>query len=470
MADPSSAPKSWRTRWTDALTNAQVWLRRAERDIRRKLTWGRIYRATSYSRSALWIVPFFAIVLVVIMVPIIRLVDGWVDGNVFGLGPKGAESLYQTVVTLTLSFVVFTFGSLLVAIQIAGGQLTPRIIATTLLRDNVVRYTVGLFVFTLMFSIMALNRLDGTTPGLVAFLDGILGIACVVAFLFLIDYSARLLRPVSILAFVGNQSLDVIKTVYPDPVSDEDDNPNPPAAPPQSPRRVVPNGNRSQIALAVDIDTLMREARRTRGIIEFAPQVGDFVSAGEPLFILYGGAVDADDQRLLTSVALGPERTMEQDPLFGFRILVDIALKALSPAINDPTTAVCAIDQIHRLLRLVGKRRLGREVIQDGLGQARVIYRTPNWEDFVHISCNEIRFCGANNTQIARRLRALLENLMTTLPAHRTKALSDELDRLDQMLKTFFPIPADLALARMADSQGLGGSSGSRHQPGADGL
>jgi uncharacterized membrane protein len=150
--------------------------------------------------------------------------------------------------------------------------------------------------------------------------------------------------------------------------------------------------------------------------------------------------------------------------LFAFRILVDIALKALSPAINDPTTAVCAIDQTHRLLRLVGKRRLGKEVIQDGLGQPRVIYRTPNWEDFVHISCNEIRFCGANNTQIARRLRAMLENLMATLPAHRVKALSDERDRLDVMLKTLYPIPADLELASIADSQGLGGSSGSRHR------
>jgi len=72
------------------------------------------------------------------------------------------------VITLTLSFLVFTFGSMLVAIQVAGGQLTPLIIATTLLRDNVVRYTVGLFVFTLMFATMALNRTDSEAHGLVA--------------------------------------------------------------------------------------------------------------------------------------------------------------------------------------------------------------------------------------------------------------------------------------------------------------
>ena len=465
MPDASApAPGSLRTAWTGALTSIRQQWGRAKRDFHRKVTWGRVYRATSYARSALWIVPFVAIVMVVILVPLIRVIDAAVDGNVFGLATSGAQALYQTVITLTLSFLVFTFGSLLVAIQIAGGQLTPRIIATTLLRDNVVRYTVGLFVFSLMFSIMALNRVDGTPPGLVAFLVGILGLACVVAFLFLIDYSARLLRPVSILARVGDEGIQVIKSAYPDFVAEEDDDPSPAPALPESPRRVVLNEGSSQIALAVDLETLMREARRTRGVIEFAPQIGDFVSNGEPLFILYGGATDASDQRLRHTVALGPERTMEQDPLFGFRILVDIALKALSPAINDPTTAVCAIDQVHRLLRAVGKRRLRGEVMRDGLGQPRVIYRTPNWEDFVHISCNEIRFCGANNTQIARRLRAMMENLIATLPPHRRSALEEERDRLDQALKAYYPIPADLALASIPDSQGLGGSTAARRR------
>ena len=90
---------------------------------------------------------------------------------------------------------------------------------------------------------------------------------------------------------------------------------------------------------------------------------------------------------------------------FAFRILVDIALKALSAAINDPTTAVLAIDQLHRLLRMVGKRSLAREEILDRSGRVRVILRTPNWEDFVHISFREIRQCGAGRTS-PRRYRS----------------------------------------------------------------
>ena len=100
-------------------------------------------------------------------------------------------------------------------------------------------------------------------------------------------------------------------------------------------------------------------------MVEVVPQVGDFVAADVPLFGLYGGAAAIGDANLRVTVAMGPERTLEQDPMFAFRILVDIALKALSAAINDPTTAVLAIDQIHRLLRFLGKHQLRGEVICD---------------------------------------------------------------------------------------------------------
>jgi uncharacterized membrane protein len=245
-------------------------------------------------------------------------------------------------------------------------------------------------------------------------------------------------------------------------VGDEGDDASRVANLAESPRRVVGHVGRSEIVVAVDLDALMREARRTRGTVEFVPRVGDFLATDEPLFVLYGGATAIDDQKLRDSVALGPERTMEQDPLFSFRILADIGLKALSPAINDPTTGVLAIDQIHRLLRSVGRRRLRGEVLADGLGNPRVIYRTPNWEDFVHIACTEIRHSGAHNVQVARRLRALLENLIESLPSHRHQPLKDELGRLDQAIQTAYALSADLALANVPDPQGLGGSAGPR--------
>jgi uncharacterized membrane protein len=429
-----------------------------------RLGWNQVYRALSYLRSALWVVPIIAVLLAMVVMQLLHLLDRFVTWDLTGLAVAGAHTLFQSIITLTLSFVVFTFGSLLVAIQIASGQLTPRIIATTLLRDRVIKYTVGLNMFTLLFAIVALNRTVDSVPQLVTVVAGLLGIACVTSFLFLIDYAARLLRPVRLVALVCDQGLEVIRSVYPeDETEGGGGGGSATVARHGPPDRVVPHAGRSQVVLAVDIEALVLEARRLDGVIEFVPQVGDFVAADEPLFNLYGGAARVDDAALRAAVAFGTERTMEQDPMFAFRILVDIALKALSPAINDPTTAVLAMDQVHRLLRVVGRRHLHDEGVRDAAGCIRVILRTPNWEDFVHIACNEIRACGAGSIQIPRRQRAMLQNLIRTLPAQRHAALREQLDLLDRTLPDYYKLPEDLALARIPDSQGLGGaSSGSR--------
>ncbi len=142
-----------------------------------------------------------------------------------------------------------------------------------------------------------------------------------------------------------------------------------------------------------------------------------------------------------------------------FRIVIDVALKALSPAINDPTTAVLAIDQLHRMLRSVGRRNLRTDEILGSTGQLRLIFRTPNWDDFVQLAFTEIRACGANNLQIVRRLRAMIVNLKETLPSHRQDELQQQLSLLDREVERLFRYPEELALASIPDSQGLGGHS-----------
>jgi uncharacterized membrane protein len=354
---------------------------------------------------------------------------------------------------------VFTFGSLLVAIQVASAQLTPRIIATTLLRNDVVRYTVGLFIFTFLFALGAQDRINTTVNEVAVLTAAILGVACFAAFFYLIDYAARLLRPISILARVANDGLAVIASVYPDPSVGLDTTESQQHKFGQ-PDRVIRHEGTSQIVLAVNRELLAAEATEADGIIEFIPQVGDFVAADEPLFNLFGGARDTDEAFLRAAVAFGSERTMEQDPTFAVRIVVDIALRALSPAINDPTTAVLAIDQLQRLLRMAGSRHLRTDENLDKAGRLRVIFRTPNWEDFVHLAFSEIRRCGSNNLQIVRRLRAMIEILTQTLPRHRHAALLREQKLLDREIDKNFTHPEELALARIADTQGLGGHSG----------
>jgi uncharacterized membrane protein len=369
-----------------------------------------------------------------------------------GFTQTGARALLEAFATITLSFVVFTFGSLLIAIQVASAQLTPRLIATTLLRNRVVKYTVGLFIFTLMFALSAQNLMDKEVHQLVMLLAMVLGIFSFAAFFHLIDYASRLLRPVSLLAHVGAAGIAVTESIYPQAGHGAEEGESINLGPPGG---VI----RHQGASAI-LEALKAQAERSKGVVEFVPQIGDFVATDDPLFNLYSGASSLDEHSLSARVAFGSERAMDQDPTFAFRIVVDVALKALSPAINDPTTAVLAMDQLHRMLRTVGKRHLRTDELLDGSGQIRVIFRTPNWDDFVDLAFSEIRSFGSNDLQVVRRMRAMTENLMQTLPPSRRQALLRQLSLLDREVQRIFTYPEELALARVADTQGLGGHSG----------
>ena len=453
------------------------------------IPWNRWYSFKSYVRSALWIVPLIVVVIQIVVKRGAERLGAWMvhEGlydpttGFFALKASDAQAALDRIFTLNLSFLVFTFGSLLVAIQVAGGQYTPRIIATTLLRDNVIRFIVGLFVFTMLWAHRTLVELsDAQVPQFQIFLAVVLGLISLIAFLVLIDYAARFLRPVSLVARVSRSGITVIDRVYPRLSQGGTAAPPPPArrsrwrlpswvspeiatpavapATRHAPDRTILHEGTSGIILAVNVRALIAEAERADCVVELAPQVGDFVAVDEPLFYVYGKIDENEDDRLRALVALGSERTMEQDPLFSFRILVDIALKALSPAINDPTTAVLAVDQLHRMLRQVGLRALRTDEIADAGGRLRLIVRTPNWENFVHLTFREIREYGAANLQIARRLRAMIENLVQTLPEHRHAALREEMGLLDRAIERHFSQPEDLALARIPDAQGLGGS------------
>jgi uncharacterized membrane protein len=429
-----------------------------------RIPWNYRYALSSYVKSSLWLFPFVSIPLYLVVARMVHATGDWllatgrIDLTSFlGLHLPGARVSLDAIVTLNMSFLVFTFGSLLVAIQVASGQYTPRIIATTLLRDNRIRYIVAYFVFTLLLALRIANQIDSQVNQFDLLVAGILGLLSIMLFLYFIDHAARMLRPVSIVACVATDGLAVIDSMYPRLTS------HPPlfGGPSElarTPERVVAHEGNSGVLLAVNVPELLAAARRCQGVVEVVPQVGDFVAVDEPLFVLYGGTAALDDRTLHTLVAFGGERTIDQDPTFAFRILVDIALKALSAAINDPTTAVLAIDQLHRLLRAAGLRRLQGDVITDADGELRVIFRTPNWENFVQLTFREIRRCGAGSFQITRRLRAMGENLIQTLPEHCHAALRTELELLDRAIETQFVFPEDQALARIADEQGLGGA------------
>jgi uncharacterized membrane protein len=427
-----------------------------ERDT--MLEWRTRFWLRSYLRSSMWLIPLGAYIVSLVAISVLAWIDERLQWQwAWQLNVEIVQNVLQMFVAAMLSFIVFTFGSLLVAVQIASAQLTPRIIATVLLRDNTIRLIAALFILSLVFDLGLLARTQESVLYLPLTAAVLLNLTAIGAFLYLMDYAARLLRPISVVWRLGEQGLQVIEQVYPSRIRGTH-TPSPTLPALGAAAREVAHRGRSAIIMAIEFDALRLEAERTGGVVEFVYRVGDFVATGETLFRLHGGAAAANDATLCAAVAMGAERTIEQDPTFAFRVIVDIAIKALSSAINDPTTAVLAIDQVKRLLRVVGRRHLHDDAIHDASGKLRVVYRTPGWDDFVQLSCREIRLYGAANFQVARRLRSMLENLQPALPEARRPALRKELDLLDETLVRLDLLPDDLALARFPDRQGLGSS------------
>lgn len=195
--------------------------------------------------------------------------------------------------------------------------------------------------------------------------------------------------------------------------------------------------------------------------------VGDHVSAGDPLVEVRGPATASEaGPEIEGLIALGDERTIEQDPAFALRVMVDIAARALSPGINDPTTAVQVLDHVESLLLLIGGTDLSsRRVLVDADGAPRVVVPTRTWEDFLTLGVTEIRQFGEGSIQVLRRLRALLLHLKAAVrPEHRA-AVERELARLDETVQRTYGGTTDLATAAGADRQGLGGPPGAPTPP-----
>ena len=418
------------------------------------MTWLQRYRIRHYVRNSIWILPVVAMAAAGILIRFLHWFDvemGWQARY----DPDTMRTVLATLAGAMFTFIVFVCSSLLLVVQLASAQLSPRIIGV-LFRQRVTKLTLAMFVFTFSFSISALLRIGDSVPLLTVEVAAYSSAAGLGLFLYLIDCVSKMLRPSGALQSVASQAHQVIDSVYPRRL---DESPGKPAelvmALFDSPTQTVVSSN-AGVVLAFDVRGLVALAARHDCVIELAPQVGDLVAPGDPLFLVYGGG-GAPLNSLCQSIALGAERTMEQDPAFALRVVVDIASKGLSPAINDPTTAVLAIDQIHYLLRHIGGRRLDNEQVRDATGRLRLFYRTPDWEDFVRLAVTEIRQFGATSIQVARRLRAMLENLIQTLPEERSALLRQELKLLHRSVERHFTDPEDLALAGVSDSQGVGG-------------
>lgn len=419
------------------------------------MNWRQRHRIKSYFQDSLWIFPTLSIVAAAITVSLLTSYEGSV-GSRSSISPESVRAVMSTVAASTFTLVVLVTSAVLLAIQLGSAQLTPRIIALVY-RNPYQKLAFSVFVFTFTFSAMVLVRIDESAPRIASYVAGYSFLVCLALFIVFIDHVGKALKPSSAVRNVALLGRTLIRAAYSLKL-EEDLAPSTgiKAITSQESRTVI--GTVDGVVLAFDMKGLVALAQRYDCVVELVPEVGQFVADGDTLFRIYQGGEGLTDSQLRNSVAIGEERTPEQDPLFAFRILVDIAAKALSPAINDPTTAVIAIDQIHHLLRDVGRRHLGDGRASDQSGRVRLIYRRPTWEDFVYLATTEIRQYGRDSIQVQRRLQAMLKDLIQTLPATRAPILKTELLLLASSSKRTFQDVDDQVLAESGDLQGIGGS------------
>jgi uncharacterized membrane protein len=356
---------------------------------------------------------------------------------------------------MALTGIVFSLT--FVMVQFSATAYSPRLVLL-IARDPVMSHAVGIFTATFLYAVAALVGIDRNGSGKVPFISTWVVVALLLAsvamFIALIQ-RIGLLQVNQMLIFTGDQGRRVITTLYPPMLPA-------PAITGREDFRALPctrtltHHGRPCSIQSIDVARLVDLARSAEAVIEMASSVGDTVVESMALLHVFGPGEPIDERELRQGIELGGERTFEQDPKYAIRLLVDIAIRALSPAVNDPTTAVQALDQIEDLLLRLGQRHLEIGDFRDRDGKLRLVVSFPGWDDLLRLAFDEICFYGATSVQVMRRMNALISDLTPTVPAERRPALTYWETRVKAMIARSFASDEERIEASKEDRQGLG--------------
>ncbi len=405
-----------------------------------------------------WGIPLaYAVAAVVVGLTLPRFEATLFPGLSAKLSIQSAIAIYSTVGSGMLAFTGIVFSLTFVMVQFSATAYSPRLVLWVA-RDPVISHAIGVFTATFLYSITALSWVDRAGSGTVLFYSagvaGALLLASIGMFVALIQRVASL-QVNYMLAFTGDQGRRVIEKMYL-PLDAPIERVDPAHEHGAVVTQTVRYAGRPQVLQAIRVPRLLALAERCGGTAEIMSCVGDTLVEGRTVVRVFGGTQPVPEQDWSTAFEVGDERTFEQDPKYAIRLLVDIAIKALSPAINDPTTAVQTLDQIEDLLRRLGWKRLEIGAYRDDAQRLRLVIQFPAWADFLTLGLEEIRLCGATSIQVMRRMEAMIADLMATLPPERQAALRYCQQRLDATIARSFADDADRREASIEDRQGLG--------------
>jgi uncharacterized membrane protein len=422
----------------------------------RSTTWRTRFLLREWVSRSLFVVPALYMAAALALAEILSRVEGSHDVLALRFENETARTFYSAVAGGMIAFTGLVVSVAVVVVQFGASQYTPRLVSR-FRRDPVVKHALGAFVAPAIYSLVSLGSIGRNgaivVPSVAITVGLALLVGAVLAFFGLVSRLLDLLRPRRIVAQIVDQAATAIGEAYPFALREA-----PPAVPVESPpvTAVVAHDGRPGVVSALDRARLVRAATAAGVVVEVRFGIGGYVPAGADLLFIRGPAQGLDRSELTKGVILTEERTFRQDPAFALRAIVDIALRALSPAVNDPTTAVQALDGIDALLMEFAARDLKRGRITDEDGNVRLVYPNMVWEDLLDLSLTEIRHYGADTPQIARRMRALLLGLAEHAPPARRPALDDQLARLDAALRAAYPDPVERAYAQAPDHLGIG--------------
>jgi uncharacterized membrane protein len=377
-----------------------------------------------------------------------------------GAGAGAAIAVLSAIASGIMPLTGLVFSLAFVMVQFSATAYSPRLVSW-FAGSAFMRHSLGVFTATFLYALSALAWIDrggrGGVPLLTVWAAIVLLLVSIVFFVMLVERLA-MLQISRVLAYAGDRGREVIERDYSalEPgmaLTQEESNP-PEELPAET--HVISHRGGPAVIQALDIKGMVALAARHDAVLAMALAVGDTAVDGMPLVRVHGGKGPLSEDSVRRLVRLGTERTFAQDPKYAIRILVDIAIRALSPAINDPTTAVQALDQVEDLMIRLGRRSLSTGFVRDDGKKLRVVVPVPSWEDFLTLAFDEIRFFGATSIQVIRRMRALLQSLMDQVPEERKEAIEHYLQRIDKGIRKSFEEAEDRRAALEEDRQGLG--------------
>ena len=411
-----------------------------------------------------WFIPMFYVsgaVLGGLALP--RIEQAYLSSYTLALSVASAQALLSAAASGMMALTGIVFAMAFVMVQFSAIAYSPRLVLW-FARDRTLFHALGAFTATFVYALFTLAWVDrGGSAKVPLFSTLLVGIMIIISMLMFSRLMQRLgdLQIGNVLHLVGDQGRAVIADMF----RRLDDAPAAPRASEATAGRVrlgpvtqtVKYFGKPRTAATFDVDSLVAVARQARGTIVMACAVGDTLVEGDVLLRVHDAGMPLPEEALLRAVHLGKERTFEQDPKYPIRLLVDIAIKALSPAINDPTTAVQTIDQLEDLLRRLGSAELDAGDVADADGTLRLVFPTPTWEDYLTLAFDEIRHFGSSSVQVMRRMRSALVGLADSLPnQERVEAVRRYLEHLDRVIGALPFDVEDKSMARQEDRQGIG--------------